>query len=577
MQDPLDRFRDEARRGLEAALSRLDLEDAVDLDEVLETPDGDGHGDLALPCFPLASAASRDPAEIASDLASSLPDVEGVSARAEGPYLNFTWDEEALRYGVLDVVMWEGVDYGAQPPRDERVIVEHTSANPNGPFHVGRARNPVLGDSVARLLRFCGYDVHTEYYVNDMGRQVALLTWGLDNIEGEDLPAPDRAKPDHDLVRYYQAANERAEEDEAVGDEVDDLLRRMEAGDEEVAQRFREAASTVLDGLRESLSQVDVALDDYVWESSFVRDGGVDEVVDALRDHEAADEDGGAWFVDMEEWGVEGKDTRWFFTREDGTTLYTTRDLAYHMDKFERGDRAVDLLGEDHKLTMRQLEVALDLLGAEGEVEPVWISFVTLPEGSMSTREGRLVTLDDLLDEAERRAYEEVKERRGDELSAGEMWEIAEAVGVGAVRFNIARVRPEKGITFRWEEALNFEGASAPFCQYAHARAAGILETAEQAAEPELGELGHASTDALVAEMARFPEVVRRCEESLAVHPVASYAIDLANAFNAFYRDCPVAEADDGLREARLEVVRAAKQVLENALHLLGVPAPDSM
>ncbi len=577
-RDPLESFRNEVVTALEHALERRGWLDAVeDVDGSLEEPP-EHLGDLAYPCFPLAPTARKAPPEIARELEGALPRLEQVDAQAEGPYLNFRFHDRPLLERTLEAVMWWGRDYGTQPEKGTSVIVEHTSANPNGPFHVGRARNPVVGDGLARVLRAGGYDVTAEYYVNDMGRQVALLTWGLEHLTEEDVPEADRDKPDHQLVGTYQRAHELAEADPDVKAEVDAILRALEEGDEDAAERVRDAADRVLEGMRESLQRMHVHLDNWAWESTYVRDGSVQEVVETLRARDEAERDeGDAWFIDMEPWGLQGKDTRWFFTRTDGTTLYTTRDLAYHREKFQRADLALNVLGEDHKLTMDQLNVALGLLDVDHEPEVVWISFVNLPEGKMSTRRGRVVYLDDLLDEAVDRAYAEVEARRSDELSPQEMQEIAEAVGVGAVRFNISRVQPEKGITFRWEEALNFEGSSAPFCQYAHARAAGILQRAEQSAEPDLSRLGHKSERALVRTLATFPTLVERCAAERKVHPVAGYAVEVANAFNAFYRDCPVAQAGDGLREARLELVRAAKQVLANALELLGVEAPDSM
>ena len=171
----------------------------------------------------------------------------------------------------------------------------------------------------------------------------------------------------------------------------------------------------------------------------------------------------GAHYIDMAEFGVKGRETKWFLTKKDGTSLYPTRDIAYHLDKFHRCDVAVTVLGENHRLEFEQLRTALRLLGAK-EPEAVFYSYVVLPEGGMSTRRGIVVTMDDLIDEAVGRAFDEVKARRP-ELPEARMREIAELVGIGALRYNIVRVQPEKKITFRWEEALNFEGNSAPFLQ----------------------------------------------------------------------------------------------------------------
>ncbi|HWH08065.1 MAG TPA: arginine--tRNA ligase, partial [Candidatus Thermoplasmatota archaeon] len=502
-----------------------------------------------------------------------------LRAVAEGPYVNFTVDAAGLAQATLAAVREHGVRFGTHPDTGLRVIVEHTSANPNGPFHVGRARNPIVGDTLARLLRAAGHQVTTEYYVNDMGKQVAILNWGLRNLKREDIPPTDRDKVDHQHVGFYQKANEMQEKDPRVASEIGASLHRFESGDAETAAQFREAVTLVLTGMRESLARMNVEMDRYSWESEYVFNKSVNDVVQKLQSVALARRDEtGAWYVDLESYGIAGRNQRWTFLRRDGTTLYTTRDLAYHQDKFRRADVCVNVLGEDHKLTMQQLDIALDLLGVGKHPEVLWISFVSLPEGKMSTRRNRVVFIDDLLDEAVARAREEVEKRRP-ELPDDEKARIAEMVGIGAVRFNIAGVQTEKSITFRWEDALNFEGDSAPFVQYAHARAASILRKAEEAGH-RMGDAPrdlHPSEAALVRAIAKLPLLVKGAAAERRIHTLPAYAVELASAFNAFYRDCPVMVEDEGVRAPRLALVHAAKTALRNTLGLLGIEAPESM
>ncbi|HVL48398.1 MAG TPA: arginine--tRNA ligase [Candidatus Thermoplasmatota archaeon] len=580
--DPYGAFRREAAALLEQALHSLGHADAVEEVPSRLAPAVAGKGDFAYPCFPLAKIARKAPPAIAKEIADALPPHGNFEVAVEGGYVNFRIRARPLVHDTLAAVERLGADFGAHPATGERVIVEHTSANPNGPFHVGRARNPIVGDTLARVLRAAGHAVTTEYYVNDMGKQVAILAWGLENLKPSDVPPAERAKIDHQKVAYYQRANVLMEEKPETAEAINGMLKRFEEGDLDHARRFREAAGAVLAGMRESLARLNVEMDSYFWESDLVRAGDVKPVVDALKKSEHAGTEDGAWFIDLEPFNLGGGVKKWFFLRKDGTSLYTTRDLAYHRNKFERADRLVNVLGEDHRLTMDQLSVALGLVGVERRPEVVWISFVSLPEGKMSTRRNRVVFIDDLLDEAVARAYEEVKKRRGDELSEDAMRRIAEIVGIGALRFNISSVQAEKSITFRWEEALNFEGDSAPFVQYAHARAAGILERAGDVDEGSPAEhaetLTHPSEVALVKAVARLPSVVADAAQGLRIHPVAGYAVELANAFNAFYRDCPVASAEDPrLKAARVALVKAAKSALAKSLDLLGVAAPDSM
>ncbi|MEK6810171.1 MAG: arginine--tRNA ligase, partial [Candidatus Thermoplasmatota archaeon] len=240
-----------------------------------------------------------------------------------------------------------------------------------------------------------------------------------------------------------------------------------------------------------------------------------------------------------------------------------------------RCDVAINVLGENHRLEYQQLRVALRLLGAR-DVEAVFYAYVSLPEGGMSTRRGRLVTMDELLEEAVARAHEEVRKRRP-ELSEARMREIAETVGIAAVRYNIVRVQSEKKITFRWEDALNFEGNSAPFVQYAHARACGILEKAGPFTPGDPVRLAHNEELKLAKLLAKLPSRIQEAAEGRRPHILATYVYDVASQFNQFYRDCPVLQAEAGLREARLALVDGARIVLRNAMDCLGLSAPREM
>jgi arginyl-tRNA synthetase len=242
------------------------------------------------------------------------------------------------------------------------------------------------------------------------------------------------------------------------------------------------------------------------------------------------------------------------------------------------------VLGEDHKLQADQLSAALELLDNDtDQLRQVFYSWVNLPEGGMSTREGTGIDLDDLLDEAIDRAREEVESRlddrtRGD-LDEDDIDRIARQVGIGAVRYDIVSKQPTKGITFEWDRALDFEAQSAPYVQYVHARCCGILGDVEAdiPAEPDLDPLSEPEERDLLRELARFPAVIEAAADDLTPHTVATYTRDLAETFNAFYRECPVLDADDETRAARLALVDGTRTTIANALDALGVEAPTSM
>jgi len=535
--------------------------------------------------FRLAGDVGAPPPEVAADLAGDVDaDAHRFLDRVEptGPYLNFCPDESYFE-GTLEAGLDPG--YGRLEDRDTSVVVEHTSANPTGPVHVGRARNPIIGDAVANLLDYAGYDVDRHYYVNDAGRQMAVFTWAYETFEESDLPEPARDRAEYRMVRYYRKGNEYLETApeaavEAAEAEVKAILQGLEAGDEDVYERVGEVIDTVLGGMKECLGRLPAEFDEFVKETRFMRDGSTDDVVARLKDHERSVYEDDAWqltFADI--------DKNLVFLRADDTSLYTTRDLAHHEWKFENYDRAVTVLGEDHKLQAEQLGAALELLGNDTDrLSNVIYSYVNLPEGKMSTRRGTGVQLDDLLDEAVSRAREEVESRlddrlRGDGLTGADVDRIARQVGVGAVRYDIVSKQPAKSITFEWDRALDFEAQSAPYVQYVHARCCGILGEAgdlEPVADP-----ARLTTDAerdLLRTVARLTGVVEDAADDLEPHRVATYTRELADRFNGFYRECPVLGADDPeTAAARLALVTASKHAMANALDVLGVEAPESM
>ena len=578
-------LRDDVAAALTEALAALDVSTA---DLGIEDPPENVDAVLASSvAFRLAAERGAPPPQIAGEVADAL-DTTGYDyldrVSVAGPYVNFH-PTEAYYDDTLAAAGEDG--YGRLDSKEESVVVEHTSANPTGPVHVGRARNPIIGDAIANVLDFAGYDVSRHYYVNDAGRQMALFAWAYETFDEADLSEPERSRADYDLVRYYRKGNaflEEASDDEreAAEDEIQAILQGLEAGDEATFERVNEVVEPMLDGMSSSLERLPVTYDEFVRETRFMGDGSVDEIVERLQDTENAVYEEDAWQLDLPDF-----EKKLVFLRSDGTSLYTTRDLAHHEWKFANFDRAVTVLGEEHGLQAAQLRSALDLLGNDtDQLDSVLYSHVNLPEGKMSTRAGTAVDLDDLLDESIQRAREEIESRlesriRDDDLTGDDVERIARQVGLGAVRYDIVSKQPTKAITFEWDRALDFEAQSAPYVQYVHARTCGILDEASEV--PALDGVMDASTlmtpeeRALLDVIARFPAVVESAADELAPHVVATYTREFAERFNAFYRECPVLDAESETREARLVLVAAARTTVANALGLLGIAAPESM
>ena len=576
----------------EVATALADALDALgypDDDLGIEQPPEDVGAVLASSAsYRLAGEAGAPPPEVAAELADAIDpaahDYIG-DVTTSGPYVNFLPSEQ---YFAETLATAQDGAYGTLEDRETSVVLEHTSANPTGPVHIGRARNPIIGDALARVLEYAGYDIERHYYVNDAGRQIALFTWAYESFDESDLPEQGRDSPEYDLTRYYQRGTtyleeaDPAETEEAEA-EIQAILQGLEDGDEETIERVGDVVDAVLSGMQRTLDRLPAEFDEFVKETRFMRDGSTDDVVDRLEALDVAVYEEDAWQLDFP-----AIDKNLVFLRADGTSLYPTRDIAHHEWKLDNFDEAVTVLGEDHKLHDEQITATLDLLGHDTDrIRTVHYSWVDLPEGQLSTRAGADLLLDDLLDEAIDRAREEVEQRlddriRDDDLDDEDVERIAHQVGIGAVRYDVVSKQPTKGITFEWERALDFEAQSAPYVQYVHARASGIIAEADTEAAFEESDdlLASLTTPAerdLLREIARFPAVIEEAADDLQPHVVATYTRDIAEAFNTFYRECPVLAADEETRRARLALVVAAQTTVANALDALGIAAPESM
>jgi len=529
--------------------------------------EGGEHADLASTvAFSLAKAKKQAPVKIAQDLVADLkkrPELAGITIEAKGPYINFIFGN-AFVSEVLRAAVKPG--YGNLPKKSTRVVLEHTSANPNGPLHVGHIRNSIIGDTLARAFRKAGYPLEVQYYVNDMGRQIAIVAWGFDNLDNKQL---DGEKEDAHIARIYIAANQEIQKDESITQQVNVLMQLVENGDPATVKKFRKEVSRCLDGFKVTMKDLNVAHDRFVWESDFIRNGNTERVINKLKRMPQAHEDE-TLYLDLSEFGFENK---YVLRRSDGTSVYAARDLAFHAWKGANFDRVIDVLGADHKLIGAQLQATMKLLG-DKVPEIVHFEFVSLPEGSMSTRAGKFVSADDLITEIRKRAFDEVTARRP-ELPEEERRKIAASVGLAAIRYDIVKVSPEKSTVFDWKEALDFERQSGPYIQYAHARACSILEKAGDFTE--CFDLETEQEIALAKQIARFPGIIEKVVEELRPHILAIYARELADTFNSFYHYEQVLKSEGNIRNRRLTLVKAVQNTLKESLQTLGIDAIHSM
>lgn len=531
-------------------------------------------GDIGLRTFEIAKKVGAPPADVAQRIIAEAkfgPEVQSVTAA--GPFLNFKLDRAVFSRRLVEGVLTEGPAFGSNGGgAGRRVLMEHTSINPNASPHVGRGRCAMIGDSVARLLRFDGYDVEVHYYVNDMGRQIGLLVLVCEDLTNTTFDQ---------ILDLYVAANARAEQDPAFAEEGYALLAKMEEGDPETQARFKAVTDLCLEGQLAVLARINATYDVFDRESKYVKDPRLETVLEALRAKDAVfvDEDQ-RLVVDLQKLGHPHDEGRYFvLMRANGSSMYGYRDIAYTLDKAAQGaDINLAVLGEDHKLYQQQLSLILQAAGHDVP-ETIYYAYITLKEGKMSTRQGTVVLLSDFLDQATARSLERVREQCT-ELSPEEQEAIAAKVAVAAIRFAILRVGPNKNVVFDWDSALSFSGDTGPYIQYSCARINSILRKFGQV-PAVVAEEFPTVTDAewqLVVQLASFPDLIASCVNQRNVAPVATFALETARLFTSFYHDCPVINAESqALRNARVQLCVATRQALQNALGLLGIESPERM
>lgn len=568
----MQKFVDEIRSALAGAVE-------LDPSEVrLEQPPDPALGDFAFPCFPLARTLRKAPPAIAAELAPRVQGaLEGIAVEAAGPYLNFRVDRERLAAAVLGAIEAEGEAYGGSREGEGRtVLVDLSSPNIAKPMHVGHLRSAILGAAIARLHDALGYRTVKINHVGDWGSQFGKLVAALDRW-GETVDL--ETDPIQALLDLYVRYHDEEEGDPELAEAARAAFRELESGVEGPVRatwrRLTELSLKACDVVHERLG-VDF---DLVRGESFY-EPFLDETVDRITAAGIAEESEGALIVDLSSLG--GKMPPCLLRKTDGTTLYATRDLAAAFHRWEefQFERAFYVVGSDQRLHFRQLKGVLARMGLEWEprMEHVDFGMMRLPEGKMSTRHGKVVFLEDVLD----RAVEEARQiilKKNPKLEG--LDDVAEQVGIGAILFHDMKKERVKDVVFDWSEVLSFEGDTGPYVQYTHARLSSILRNVEAAgqgdAEAELGGLEDAAN--ILLALGRFPDVVRAAAREAEPSVVSQYLLPLCREVSSWYSQDAhrVLDQEPGLTAARVKLVRAAKTVLGNGLRLLGVAAPEEM
>ena len=469
----------------------------------------------------------------------------------QGNYINFYIRPEKM----LDTVDNSLETFGMYPnvfQDTSKALIEHTSSNPTGPIHVGRIRNSIIGDSIYRIINRYGTRSCTQYFVNDSGKQVISLYLGhIKYHRDEEMTV-------ENLLDGYQKIYTNIEKDPDIKKEVQALDERYENGDSQLIKEIQKTASIVLQSITDSLEKLGIHISTYVWESNFIMYGNVAELINSLSENLKSE--GKAKYIEI-------GDKKIFLTRQDGTSLYFARDLVYHMFKSENFDWIIDVLGEDHKDHVKNLDYVLHkFLDFPSRIDYLFYGFVSLDTGKMSTRKGNIITVNDLYEKTVEESVRIIKEKRPD-YEKDEIDRISRAIAASSIRFNIVKINANKPLTFRWEEALNFEGDSAPYIMYAYARACSLISRSGKSGKSS-GEYNEYEKN-LIKAIYFYPYYIQNSVDFLRADIMAGYMLYLVKSFNDFYLNCPIVGTEE--EQKRIKIVEVFKKIMEDSAELVGI------
>jgi arginyl-tRNA synthetase len=545
--------------------------------DLLEIPDDSGHGDLAFPCFPLAKKLKQAPKNIAKDLEKNLEPTPSTSkVESVGGYLNFFIDQNHLAKTTLTKIYEEKDAFGSTDLGKARpVIVEYSSPNIAKPFGIGHLRSTNIGHALANLYKFLNYEVISINHLGDWGTQFgkilsAYKRWGTaDFLKGDPL-----ANLHALYVRFHQEEKNNPE----LADEARLWFSKLESGDKEATELWQWFRDITLKELKDIYSRFGIQFD-YNWGESFYTDK-MEATVDRLREMNLLKESESAQVVLIKKKGIPPA----IIKKSDDTTLYITRDLSAAEHRYEtfKFHKMLYVVGVPQSLHFEQLFSVLRMMGYKWANRLTHVAFghLSFKEGSgtkaMSTREGTIIFLKDVLAEAEKIALSIIKEKNPD-LEDKE--KVAEQVARGAIIYADFSSKRRKDVKFAWEEILNFDGETGPYLQYTAVRMKSLLTkfTGSVTDQVDFSLLTSSEAKETIKCLAIFPEVLVHSLKENEPFVLASYLTTLAKTFNRFYTKNRILDADGEVQLARVLLTHCTSTVMESGLGLLGIPVPDKM
>lgn len=568
-------YKEKIAQLLSTAVEGLTTEE---LQNMVEVPADGKMGDYAFPCFRLAKILRKAPPMIAKDIAQKISD-DPIFAKVEpvNAYVNMFLSRDVYVKDTLGDVIEQGDHYGrSDAGQGKTVIVEYSSPNIAKPFHIGHIRSTVIGNSIYKIYDFLGYDTVRINHLGDYGTQFgkmicAYRRWG----NKEDVIN----EPIKTLLSYYTKFHVEVENDPSLDQEARDIFTRLEKGEPEEVELWQWFRDESLKEFTRVYDMLGIEFDSYAGESFY--SDKMPRFVQELKDANLLKESEGAQIVDLEAYGMSPA----LITKSDGSTLYITRDIAAAVYRKEHYDfyKNIYVVASQQNLHFQQWIKIVELLGYDWAHDCVHVPFglVSLEDGTMSTREGRVVFLEDVLNRAVEQTREIIKEKN---VNTDSIEETAKMVGIGAVMFQELSNNRIKDYVFSWDKVLNFEGETGPYVQYTHARAASVLRKAgdevvkkAQSSDIDTSYITGDSAYDLARLIYAFPAAVKEAGDKYEPSIVTRHIVNIAQAFNRFYHDEHVLVDNEDEKIAKVALVIAAKNTIKNGLGLLGIQAPEKM
>lgn len=539
--------------------------------QLLERPPKPEMGDYAFPCFVLAKEQKTKPGLVAEHLAKQIRGALFAKVEAHGPFLNFFLQPGKVAERVLGAVREQKEGFGGVPAKKHKVMVEFSQPNTHKEFHVGHLRNVFLGESIARLMERDGSKVIRANYIGDVGAHVAKCLWNYLNFHQDDEVPDNKGKY---LGKLYTEASKKLEKNPDWKQAVSELLQKLENGDKPMKRVWKKTRKWSLEEFDRIYKELGIDFDVVFYESEVEKEGKV--IVRDLLKKGVAKKDEGAVLIDLETYGLH----KFLLLKQDGTSLYSTKDLALAQKKFAKYDldESIYVVDSRQKLYFQQLFKTLELLGFTKKLIHVPYEFVSLKEGVISSRTGVVALYEDVRDAMLFRAEQEVKKRHKD-WSAKKVSRTAFAITTAAMAFSFLKIESNKVIVFDPEEALEFEGETGPYVQYTHARISSILKKqgTPSTTTTDVSFLQEPEEHLLMKTLMRFPDVCSDAAKQYKPSLVARYLIELCQKTNEYYHKHHILKAEPARRDARLVLMAALQHVIRQGLALLNIAALDAM